>query len=267
MEITGQMQAGSPSRQFTEAEMKRYFATIPRGAIIAAVLGAIILFAGIPAQSGGMIGFGLVLALIGVGVIVAMTSGSKPTDQEYDAWLESQARMTMSKAITKLGLDPSEIIREPLRIQGFVLPGTRDATRYRVDELRWKIGADRVPRFSVNVYTFFFPADHHLAAFVGDINALNQSSHNEKTEEYFYADIVGATTSDDQDHILIKGKQYQYRIQRFALRIASGDSIGVSISAAPLDNKQGTPNFTIPNSGIDQTVAQMRYLLREKKGK
>ena len=95
----------------------------------------------------------------------------------------------------------------------------KDAGKYRADELRWKIGRDAMPRFSVNIYTYFFPADHHLAAFVGDVNALNQVAHNEKTEEYFYRDIVGATTNDEQDSITIKAKQYQYRIQRFALRI------------------------------------------------
>ncbi|MFL5628653.1 MAG: hypothetical protein ACJ788_23985 [Ktedonobacteraceae bacterium] len=266
MDIAGQVQMSAPSRQISEAEMRRYFTTkTPKGAIITAVVGALLLLIGLPSHSGGFIIVGLIVLLIGVGIIVATMSGSKPTDEEYDAWLKAQAEGVINRAARKLGLDPSQITREPLHIHGFVLPGMRESTKYRPDELHWKIGKDGVVRFSVNVYTYFFPADHHLAAFVGDVNALNQPAHNEKTEEYFYRDIVGATTNDEQDYIRFKDKQYQYRIQRFALRISSGDSIGVSVDATPIDNRRNMPSFAIPNSGIDQTVAQLRMLLREKK--
>jgi hypothetical protein len=226
-------------------------------------VGVILFFIGL--QSIGVLIVGLLVAAIGIGIIVAKNSGSKPTDAEYDAWLKAQAQAVISRAIMKLGLDPSQITREPLQVHGFILPGMRDANRYRTEELRFKKGNDGGTRFSVNVYTFFFPADHHLAAFVGDVNAINQTAHNEKTEEYFYRDIVGATTSDEQDFIKLKDKQYQYRVQRFFLRISSGDSIGVSVDATPLDNKQNIPSFAIPDSGIDQTVAQLRMLLRDKK--
>lgn len=266
MGIASQVQMATTPRQISEAEMRRYFTTkIPKGAIITAVIGALLFLVGLPSQSGALIIVGLLVLLIGGGIIAAIMSGSKPTDEEYDAWLEAQAQEVTNRAARKLGLDPSQITREPLHVQGFVLPGMRESTKYRADELHWKIGKDGVVRFSVNVYTYFFPADHHLAAFVGDVNALNRSAHNEKTEEYFYRDIVGATTNDEQDYIKFKDKQYQYRIQRFALRISSGDSIGASVDASPMDNRQNMPSFAIPNSGIDQTIAQLRMLLREKK--
>jgi hypothetical protein len=142
----------------------------------------------------------------------------------------------------------------------------RDAAKYRSDEVRWKIGKDGVPRYSVNVYTIFWKEDHHLAVYEGDVNALNPTAHNESTSEYFYQDIVGVTTDDEQDNIVIKDQQYPYRTQRFALRVSSGNSVGVSVvSARPMDNTQNIPSFSIPNSGIDQTISQIRMLLREKK--
>jgi len=265
MSMANQVQMPVSTRQFTDAEMKRYFATIPRWAIITTIIGALVLLVGLPSQSGFFIVVGIILLLVGIGIIASVTAGSKPTDQEYDAWLNAQSQAVIDQAARKLGLDPSQVTREPLYVHGFVLPGMRDASKYRIDELLSKRGNDGISRFSVNIYTYFFPADHHLAAFVGDVNALNQSAHNEKTQEYFYRDIVGATTDDEQDYITIKKKQYQYRIQRFSLRISSGDSIGVSVGATPIDNRQGIPSFAIPNSGIDQTVAQLRMLLREKK--
>jgi hypothetical protein len=265
MNMTSQAQVTATPLQFSEAEMKRYFSTIPRSAIIIAIVGAVLLLLGLIAQTVALILVGLIVALIGGGIIVSASAGRKPTDQQYDIWLKSQAKAIADRAIMKLGLDQSEITNEPLEVHGFVLPGMKDSNRYRADEPRWKKGNDGLIRFSVNTYTFFFPEEHHLAAFVGDVNALNQTAHNEKTEEYFYRDIVGATTSDEQDNITIKGKQYQYRTQRFSLRITSGDSIGVSIDAVPIDNRQNIPSFKIPNSGIDRTVAQLRMLLRAKK--
>jgi len=263
MQMASQEQAHVPVRQFTEAEMKRYFSNIPRGAVVTAIIGAVLFIVGFNIQL--FLLLGLVLLLIGSGIIAAKVVGSKPTDQEYDAWLVTQAQSLISRAINKLGLDPSQITEQPLQIHGFVLSGMRDAMRYRADEPCTKKGKDGIWRYSVNVYTFFFPEEHHLAAYVNDVNALNQSAHNEMTAEYFYRDVVGATTGDDQDTIMYKGKKYQYRIQRFALRITSGDSIGVSVNAMPMGNKQGSPVFTVLDSGIDQAIARLRMLLRSKK--
>lgn len=267
MEIAGQVQMSAPSHQISDAEMRRYFtAKTPGWAIIAAIVGALLFLIGLLSQSGGLIIVGLLVLIVGAGIIAATRLGSKPTDEEYDAWLKSQAEGVINRAIRKLGLDPSQITREPLLLHGFVLPGMKESTKYHADELYWKKGKDGTIRFSVNVYTYFFPADHYLAAFVGDVNALNQSAHNEKAEEYFYRDIVGATTSDEQDYIMLKDKRYQYRIQSFSLGISGGAAIGVSVGAAPIDNRQkDMPSFAIPDSGVDQTVAQLRMLLRDKK--
>lgn len=259
-----QMPASFVSRQFTDKEMKRYFAKIPKGTIKAIVVGAILFLIGLTSQLAVLLILGLIVVGISLAVIFAVIGGSKPTDQEYDFWLEEQAQRVINQAAAKLGLDLSQVPGEPLQIHSFVLFG-KDAQSYRADELRWKVGKDGKLRFSVNIYTRFFPAEHHLAVFASDINALNQSAHNVKTEEYFYEDIVGATTGDEQDYFTIKDKNYQYRTQRFALKINSGDSIGATIGATPTDNKQNLPTFAIPDSGVDRTVAQLRSLLRDKK--
>lgn len=258
-------QPSSQTRQFTEAQMKRYFAKISLRAIVTAVVGALIIIIGLSLQSTFVILLGFVILLIGAVPILLKVIGSAPTDQEYDAWLDTQAQMVYMNGLSKLGIDSRQITGKPLEVHGFVLNGMQGAGNYRAEELQWKVGSDGKPRFSVNIYTFFFPEEHHLAAFVGDINALNQGAHNEHSEEYFYRDIVGATTSDVHDTIVIKNNKYQYRVQKFALKISSGDEIGASISAKPVDNKQNIPTFSLPDSGVDRTMAQLRTLLRAKK--
>lgn len=270
MNIASQVQKAPSLRQISEEEMKRYFSpknTAQDAVILGAILlivGVILLIAGFSSQSGGAIVLGFVVAPIGVGILVARISGSKPTDAEYDAWLKAQANRLLKRAIRTLGID-SQVTRGYLQFHGFVLSGMGESYKYRPDELRWKKGTDGRVRFSVNVYTYFFPADHYLVVFIGDINALNQSAHNEKTEEYFYRDIVGVITSDEQDFLMVNETQHLYHIQRFFLRVSNGDSLGVSVDASPLDKKQNLPSFAIPDSGIDQIVAQLRRLLREAK--
>jgi hypothetical protein len=145
------------------------------------------------------------------------------------------------------------------------VPGLEEASRYRTDELHVKKGADGRWRFSVNVYAYFYPEEHYLATFVSSINALNQSERSQITAEYFYQDIVGATTGEKSATIVYHGKQYHYRIQHFALRISSGDSISIAVGAVPADIYQHAPIFTSVDSGVDHIIASLRMLLRAKK--
>ncbi len=246
-------------------ELRRYFAPrrSPKAAIILLIVGAVCFLVGFNAI--GLLVVGVVLIVIGGVLLANLQPRSNITDQQYDEWLEAQFRALIPRSLDKLSLDMGEMTREPLMVQGFVLPGMQSAGKYRLDELRWKVGKDGSVRYSVNVFTLFWKEDHHLAVYKGDVNALNPTAHNENTSEYFYTDIVGATTDDNQDFVTINKQQIPYRIQFFALRVSSGDTVGVAVGADPIDNRQNLPRFTVPNSGIDQAVAQLRMLLREKK--
>ncbi len=257
-----------PTRQITEEDMKRYFkeVTFPKAVIWLIGIGILLFLCGAVIHgAGAVLAVGLLFLLIGGGVIAfrVQAAQSSITDQQYDQWVENQASMMLNRAYQKLGLmDPSQIIGEPLRIRGRILAS---GGRFSPDEVRWKKGKDGIYRFSVNTYTFFFPTEHHLAAFSGAVSALNWTAHNEVTEEYFYKHIVGATVSDEQNYITIKEKRINYRFQRFSLKITSGNSINVEVSATPLDNKSGSaPSFDSSDSGLDQTVSTLRMLLRQK---
>lgn len=260
-----QQQTTTPVLQLPLEELRKYFA--PRGSpkvgIILLIVGAICFFAGFNATA--LLVVGILLVIVGVVLLANLQPRSNITDQQYDQWVEAQFRALIPRSLEKLNLDLGEMTREPLVVQGFVLPGMQVASKYRADELRWKVGKDGNPRYSVNVFTLFWKEDHHLAVYQGDINALNPTAHNEHMSEYFYTDIVGATTGDMQDYVTIKAQRTSYRIQYFSLRVSSGDSVGVAVGADPIDNKQNLPRFNVPNSGIDQTLAQLRMLLREKK--
>ena len=63
MSMASQVQANTSTRQFTEAEIKRYFSKVPRGAIVTAIIGALALLIGLPSQSGFFIVVGIVYSL------------------------------------------------------------------------------------------------------------------------------------------------------------------------------------------------------------
>src|SRR5262245_16615071 len=81
------------TREWSEAELKRYFAKFPTGAIVIVVFGGIFLLSGLALQNNGAVcdGLGILLMLIGGLIIYFTAAGSKPSDREYDAWLERKA--------------------------------------------------------------------------------------------------------------------------------------------------------------------------------
>jgi hypothetical protein len=210
---------------------------------------------------------GLALIAVGVFLLANLQPRSKITDEEYEQWVSAQLRAMIPRSLDKLNLDQSERgEREPFILRSFAL--LAQGTPYASDDVRWKSAKDSKDgraHFSVNIFTIFWKEDHHLAVYRGDVTALNPQAHTERTWEYFYTDIVGATTNDVQLSIPVRQKMYLYRLQNFSLRINSGESIDATVNADPIDNRQDLPHFKLPDSGVDQTLAQIRSLLREKK--
>jgi len=246
-------------------ELKKYFAPkkSPKTGIVFLVIGILLCF-GVLCNTPALLVVGLFPIVVGVLLLANLQPRSKITDEEYEQWVTAQFSTLIPKSLDKLDLDRSERReRKPLILHSFALSSS--GTPYAANDVRWKIGKDGRPHFSVNIYTIFWKEDHHLAVYRGDVVALNPQAHTERTWEYFYTDIVGATTNDVQVSIPIGQNQYLYRLQNFSMRVNSGESIDATVDANPVDNKQNLPHFHLPDSGVDETLAQIRSLLREKK--
>ena len=99
---------------------------------------------------------------------------------------------------------------------------------------------------SINKFTIFYPTQHYIAVFNGDINALSPLQF-EGTRTYFYDDIVGVDAFSFGEQL----DSFTYNLQRFALRVSSGQSSGATTRAM--------------DDSVDQTVRSLRTLLRDKK--
>lgn len=249
-------------------DWRRYFfpKPVPAGSIITCLVGASVLAVGIALQSIVPIASGCLLLLIGASIIGVIIR-SNPTDQQYDQWVHAQAQAMLPRALAKFNMRSYQVTDHILRTHSFVLPGSRMASHYPEKEVQAKRGKDGQWRFSINVYTYFLPAEHYLAVYTCDVNAFDPSSCIEQTEEYFYRDIVGVTTHPLRDTAIIGERQYRYRIEQFSLRISNGDTIdlGASLKATPLDDGQDIPVFSLPHTGFDRTLTALRRLVRSRR--
>ena len=268
MSYQSQVGIAKRDREFSNEQMRRYFTEerYPGKWIVWAAIVGLADFCSFAFNSYlGLFGAAVFVSLIAYIIIRAR---SIPTDKEYDEWLKRRARSMIPRAYRKLNLDRSDLIAPLLRIDSFVLPGSRLAEHFSPDDVQMKEGKDGRWRFSVNVFMYLFPAEHSLAFFSGSVNALNQFARPvEETEEYFYEHIAGATTFETKDYAVIHGYQYVYRIQQFSLRVGNGDNIdlGAYISASALDDNQQGPAIIPPTRNVDQVLAELRAILRSKR--
>jgi hypothetical protein len=268
MSYQSQVGVAKRDREFSNEQMRRYFTEkrySGKWIVWTAVLG-LVDFCSFAFNS--YIGFFGAAVFVSLVAYIIIRAKSIPTDKEYDEWLKRRARGMIPRAFRKLNLDSSDLVAPLLRIDSFVLPGSRLAEYSSPDDVHMKEGKDGKWRFSVNVFMYLFPAEHSLAVFSGSVNALNQFARPvEETEEYFYDHIAGVTTSETTDNAVIYGYRYVYRIQQFSLRVVNGDNIhlGAYISASALDYNPQGPEIIPPTMNVDRLLAELRTILRSNR--
>jgi len=276
MRMSARRQYARARRGFSRKEIQQYFFPKPvstslitittAGALLALVGLALVFTLGPTYLDLIFVLIGGVVLFIGVRNIRAIIR-SNPTDQDYDDWLEDQAEAIIPKALRMLNLDERQITSQILSMHSIILPGSSLASDYH-DDVFLKPGKDRIWRSSVNLYTFFFPTDRFIAMFTRSINALDRvMPADDSTEEYFYRDIVTTSFSVFQDTVVLGNEEFLYRVQQLSLRISNGDDIrlGAYLSAVPIEKGQGAPIIMLPDAHINQTLADLRALLRVKK--
>lgn len=214
-----------------------------------------------------IIGTAFLLLLTALILRIFLTIGPKvPTDREFDAWVATNARDYLKRALRETGQDLSEDeVDRMIYVHGFILPSTKNANRYRKQDLLEKKGRDHKQRHSINVFTYFLPAEHQLIVFIIHINAVNFNHRGVQVQEYFYTDIVAATTEEEQDTIKRGEEEHFYLTHSFALRICDGNRVSVTIHSKPVDHEQKLDIYEIPASHADEAIARLRLLLRNKK--
>lgn len=221
---------------------KKYFEPgALKPAIITIVVGAVIFLIGLGAGAGVAI-VGLIIAGIGGFLIYSKTSG-RPTDSEIDQICMDQVKNLKDLALKKHGLDADQVKEaEPIQFDGYYFENIRAGYLYQM-------GKDKIPRSSnYEAVSFVFSAEQ-VYCYKYRFSIITDEK-SESTEEYFYRDIVSASTQSDTKTYKTKdGKDIPINYQYFKLA-TSGGSLQASI---------------LSMGDAERSINGMKSLLRNKK--
>lgn len=182
----------------------------------------------------------------------------KPTDEQMSQWLKDDIEQIKSQSLSRLDLQRGEIItdqKDPLIIVG---PGISPEAQ---------IGGDGVLRFSVYDALLIYLTDHQVSTYKCTVSMADGVPLNVSTQEYHYADIVSVSTQT------VSGKEYVVTLnnqkksldsyQEFALSVASGEQIKITVSLPQLE--QTIVGGQVAETNAEQAIRIIRAVLREKK--
>lgn len=218
-------------------------------------------------------GIGIIIVCVIAGLFCLLKE--KPhykSDKEIDAQASGMGNGLEDKALDKLGIDPEEVsMVKPLKFWGYrfvdpcVLGDAADANAC------WICGKDGKFRSSEVSHTIFYFGEHSVYCYVRTTSLVNGGVSNDRTEEYFYRDIVSVKTDTIETrrtkaNMLGKSKSKMSKIELELLALESG-SVKNTINAFVLVNTGGERLVCeVENQAeADTAVRAFRTLLKQKK--
>lgn len=191
------------------AKNKKYFApsNVKTGVIVLIV--GIILLAVQPI-------LGIIVAAVG-GLLIYLAVGGRPSDSDIDAAVNSQLSNLQQRALNKLGLDIEEVKEiTPISFHGYDYKGALV-----------KQGKDNLYRSSKYEAVMFFFAADDVHCYTYNFS-ITEDWHRDKTDVYFYKDLVSVSTQTDNMTVGTLKFDYEY----FELTTKGGTSISCNVRNA-----------------------------------
>jgi hypothetical protein len=253
------------SRRFSEKQMRRYFTQQRRYSWKQILLALSTLLVAIPL---GAASVPLALACLGLGVLMGVwiiwRAWATPTDRQFDEWLEQQRQQLSLFGYDKMRQRNKQRISGQYSIHGFILPGSTESNSYSGRIVLMKEGKDGVCRFSFNVFTFFYIADHYLIVFVYGVDALDQNYlYAREDMAYPYAHIADVATINELAYARLNGQTYSYMARSFIVQTTHRDvKLGAYISTEPLEDE----DWQAPSISVDisDVLDELRYAVRAR---
>lgn len=244
------------SEQIKREMIRNYFKPFPKWAAWMIAIGVVIFLIGLGGSAGAII-TGIVIAGIG-GFGIYHYSQGKPTDQQMDEWLEEDLKDLTKKALNKLGVDETELVSESVQVTGPRLWDVGGA------DVLFKKGKDNILRFTpidVDIINF---GQNQLLVYNCAFDFTTGNALNERTDEYFYKDIVSVATKTESKTAQIRNRQIQLNdAEVFTLTTSGGTYISILLRDPTLIKKMG--GGEIPTTRTEKAIQAIRKMLREKK--
>lgn len=199
----------------------------------------------------------MAFALLAAAGLIGWIAGrlAIPGDRQIDQWLEELIESTQEQSLGKLGLVREELTKGEITLIGF----TEDL-RLIPEEDRWvRKGKDKVVRFTPLSLTILQFTERHVGVYRCVINFIRDVQLDERTDEFFYQDVVSVATQRESHAFTLYGVKVEESLQ-FSLSVSSGDRVTQRLPIGELDK------FVSPiSTQAEQAVNNIRQMLREKK--
>jgi len=205
----------------------------------------------------GLAQLGLALAVVAgcalVGWLVRRLA--IPSDTRIDLWLRELIESARDQSLGKLGLVKEELTKEEIILIGFT-----DDMQLIPEGDRWlRKGKDKIIRFTPLSLTILQFTERHLGVYRAVLNFIRDVQLNERTDEFFYKDVVSVTTQRESHAFTLYSVKVDEALQ-FSLAVSSGDRVTQRLPIGELDR------FVSPvSTKAEQAVNNIRQMLREKK--
>lgn len=225
-------------------------------------------------DAAAFIGIGLVMVAIGVAAMVA--AAGRPSDRQMDRWIEEDLNRVAETALTRLGLDESQLLNpeDPVIVTGPRFWDTAGA------DIGVRLGKDGEIRFTPMGVTVINFGHDQLVAYQCALDLMTGNPLSESTDEYFYQDVVAVSTQSDsvsfdeamltrQARRFLKGMIENGKLQlkaaeTFVLTTSGGTSLRVVLDDPQLAEMAG--GGRIPKTRAEKAIGKVRTMLRAKKG-
>jgi hypothetical protein len=206
----------------------------------------------------------------------------KPTGRQMDDYLAKDLETIESRAMVELGLTADDLetgdqVWDPVAAFGITnRPPKRPILVWGpVSNSGFAVGDDNIWRFRSYEVMVICPTRHHLALFRTELSMLTGGLYHEETQEYQYSHVVSVSTvtvpapsaitrTDTKDKDKDSVRFAKATLKQFELGVSSGRSSTVTVGISNADNPGDEAR--LPDSGIQQVIASVRRVLRDKKG-
>lgn len=203
--------------------------------------------------------FPLAIGIFGIRMHNKNNKG-KVSDQQIDEWFEDDLERLEKISLDKLGIDETELISDPVPITGMSLWGGDNTN------IMFRKGKDKILRFTpieINILNF---TQNQLLIYRCVFNFTTGKISDEKTEEYFYKDVVSISTRVERGEKINTKKFGVIKLnaaKMLTLNTSGSTSFAVLLYDPMLVKKLG--GGKIPTIQAERAIQVVRKMLRDKK--
>ncbi len=227
----------------------------PRKAIVAIIVSIVLCLIAFPLHL-FIIGIPALLLILFFLYLIYRTYKRRIKDEDYDVWLEQQESIMRGIGYQILNIPRHFSPQSVLCIRSFVPPGTSISHEYMTQDVEMKQGRDGIYRFSITVYTYFFPLQNGMAIFRCSVNAFRAGQYNEEQSEiYPYRDLSTARTVKTRDRVMVDNIAFSYQTEKLYVIFSNGEK---ECFSAIVRTKLLSPDSDAPTSIIQNALFNVK---------